>query len=449
MARAIRTWTEKSEAVTYLLLLFLITIGINWPALPYNARVADPIFILLAIAVLALPRVRWTWQWPDVAVACYLLGAAPAILISADRQQSAMEFVRQLYLVAIYVIFAIAARQGLARATGTGLALGGALLSIGGLVVVALTAIGAVSWPLIVEVVPLPYLGTAIRLRALTATQAMLACVLTAAVPFAIARCRSDRGRTWCVMAALMTMAALLTLSHAIAGFAVAVMLAAWPSLSARPGLRLVAVAAVVIVVLGLNFAATVSIKSISYGGAGYADASQYYYGVDQQETRIAGATVIYNVMSYARIKQVAWRAFIEHPVAGIGLDRFHSETMRAYADGRLPSHYRVVDPHSTLPGRMAECGVIGGITLLLLWAAWAAMARQAFAGGDPLAGAAAIALAGLVVSSLNADIMNFRFVWVLAGLLRGLQEVNGDRDQSAGAPNASTPLKLHGHAPR
>ena len=79
--------------------------------------------------------------------------------------------------------------------------------------------------------------------------------------------------------------------------------------------------------------------------------------------------------MSYARIKQVAWRAFIEHPIAGVGLDRFHTETQRAFEEGRLTSMYREIDPHSSLPGRFAECGLIGGITLILLWVVWGRMA--------------------------------------------------------------------------
>jgi O-antigen ligase len=128
--------------------------------------------------------------------------------------------------------------------------------------------------------------------------------------------------------------------------------------------------------------------------------------------------------MSYARIKQVAWRAFLEHPIAGLGLDQFHTATLRAYDEGALPLLYREIDPHSALFGRLAECGVIGGVTLLMLWAAWAAMARET--SGHYLGYAAAAALAGLIVSSLNADIMNFRFLWVVAGLLRGLQEANG-----------------------
>jgi hypothetical protein len=58
----------------------------------------------------------------------------------------------------------------------------------------------------------------------------------------------------------------------------------------------------------------------------------------------------------------------------------------------------------------------------MLLWVAWVVMARDVVRTGHVIGVAAAAALAGLIVSSLNADIMNFRFVWVLAGTLRGLR---------------------------
>ena len=184
------------------------------------------------------------------------------------------------------------------------------------------------------------------------------------------------------------------------------------------------AVAAAIVVVAGLNVAETASIKSLSFGAMHIADASQYHYAVDQKQVDLGNLHVTYNVMSYARIKQVAWRAFTEHPIAGVGLDQFHVETRRAFEEGRLTSPYREIDPHSTLPGRFAETGVIGGITLLLLWVVWA---RMTLAGTRSAIGrAAAAAFAGLLVSSLNADIMNFRFLWVIAGLMRGLQDANG-----------------------
>ena len=412
--------------VELLLLLFLAAIGVNWPELPYNARLADLIFIPLAISVLTLAMTRWSWHWSDVAAAAYLLGALPSIANVEDQVHSALVLGCGAYLVAIYVVMAVATREGFARTIGKGLALGGSLLAIAGLVVVVLAWLGISPWPPMGEVMPLPYVGEVLRLRALTASEAMLACVLTAALPFAIALYIDDRLPAWGASAIAMMAAALLTFSHALAGLAVAVLWSMWPALGQWPRLRRIAVVTVVLVVLGLNFAATVSIKSVSYGNSSYADASAFHHGVDQGETRIGGATITYTVMSYARIKQIAWRTFVEHPIAGIGLDNFHWATMRAYAEGSLPQLYSEIDPHSTLLGRLAECGVIGGITLLLLWASWAVMARDSMT-TNVLGYAAAAALAGLAVSSLNADIMNFRFVWVLAGLLRGLQEASGN----------------------
>ena len=418
--------------VGILLCAFLAAIGLNWPELPFNARAADVIFIPLAIAVIATRVPRMTWHRSDTAVAIYLLGALPAIAVSADQRHSAIEFVRQLYLVAIYIVIAIVARRGLAALVGTGLALGGAVLSYVGLLFVAVTLIGARPWPLMGEVMTLPYVGHVLRVRALTASEAMLASVLTVAVPFAITSCTSLRSRGWCRHAVVMCVAALLTLSHAVAGFVVSFAIAAWPSLTKWP--RRIAAVGAVIVFLGLNFAATASIRSISYGATSYSDPSQYHYAVDRKEISVGELHVTYDVMSYARLKQVAWGAFTEHPIAGVGLDQFHSVTRRAFEEGRLTAPYREIDPHSTLPGRLAETGIIGGVTLLVLLFVWARMAidlapsnaRGAAPsnarGAAPNNIAAAAAFAGLIVVSINADIMNFRFLWVIAGLMRGLQ---------------------------
>jgi hypothetical protein len=407
--------------VAVLLLLFLATIGVNWPALPFNASVADLIFIPLAACVLALPLPRLSWQRADLAVVLYLLGAVPAIAVSTDTRASVVELVRELYLVAIYIVMAILAKRGSDSIIGIGLAIGGIVLSIAGLFFVARQLIGSAPFPPMGEVMTLPYLGNVLRLRAFTASEAMFACVLTAAAPCAISWCVRDRRGYW--MPAAMTIAAMLTFSHALAGFVVASVIAMWPSLGRWP--RRLAAAAAIVAVIGLNAAATASIRSIAYGGSSYADSSQYHYAIEERRARIGGATIVYNVMSYARIKDVAWRTFLEHPIAGIGLDRFHIATERAFEEGRLPSQYREIDPHSTLPGRFAECGVIGGATLLILWIAWAAIARDA-ARRSTFGYAAAAAAAGLLVSSVNADIMNFRFLWVVAGLMRGLYEANG-----------------------
>src|SRR6188474_1645178 len=122
--------------VEFLLLLFLAFIGVNRPVLPFNASAADLIFIPLAVSIVALAGFRWTWRRSDSAGAIYLLAALPAIAVSADQRASAIELIREVYLAAIYIVIAIAAREGFARTIGKGLALGGAMLSIIGLIFV-------------------------------------------------------------------------------------------------------------------------------------------------------------------------------------------------------------------------------------------------------------------------------------------------------------------------
>jgi hypothetical protein len=404
--------------VIVLLCAFLAVIGVNWPELPLGVRIADLVFIPLAVAVCSGPW-RLTWHRSDTAVAIYLLAALPSIAISADPRHSAIELVRETYLAAIYVACAIVARRELEMFIAMGLALGGSLLSLLGLFFVALQFLGGSPWPAMGQVMTLPYLGDTLRLRALTASEAMFACLLTAAVPFAITSAVSYHLRKWWSWAAVMCAAAVLTFSHALAGFIVAIAVSLWSSVTAWP--RRAATAIAIIAVLALNVAATVAIKSIDFGGARYADSSQYHYAIEERQAQIGNATVTYNVMSYFRIKQVAWRAFVEHPIAGVGLDQFHAETRRAFDEGRLTSAYREIDPHSTVPGRFAETGLIGGAALLFLWFVWGRMAIAGARSG-PIGLATAAALAGLTVASLNADIMNFRFLWVIAGLMRGLQ---------------------------
>ena len=439
-----------------LLSAFLAVIGVNWPELPFGARLADLIFIPLSMITLVRCLVpdttrrtmvvfrtlaHITWRRSETAIAVYLLASLPAVVVSADPRHGAIELVREIYGAAIYVVMLLATCQGFPPLIAVALPAGVAALSSAGLAIVAWHSITGATWLPMGEVMQLPYLGDTLRLRGLAYTPAMFACLLTAAVPFAISACRSSRDRRWYAAAAVMCIAVIFTFSHAIAGFAVAALIAAWPSLSPSP--RRIAIVAVAAIVIAFNFAATASIKSISYGSSSYSDSTPYKYGIDQHEIHAGDLSVTYNVISYFRIKQVAWDTFVAHPIAGIGLDEFHTATERAFEAGRLTSGYREVDPHSTVPGRFAETGLIGGAALLYLLFVFARMAIES-ARTDSLGLAAAAAFAGLLVCSINADIMNFRFLWVVAGLMRGLQELS-----AAGAPNASTPLKDHGHAPR
>jgi hypothetical protein len=183
-------------------------------------------------------------------------------------------------------------------------------------------------------------------------------------------------------------------------------------------------VAAVILVAVFFNLTLTASVRSVTYGVDAVSDATVYPYAVGGGQASIGPAHVDYEVMSYFRIKQLALEAFLAHPLTGVGLDRFHRVSEAAYQDGRLPSGYRDIDPHSALLGRLAETGIVGGLTLVALW--WGAMVAGGRLIGDRqawLARAAVAALIGLLVNSINVDIMNFRFFWAGLGLLRGLSQ--------------------------
>ena len=228
-----------------------------------------------------------------------------------------------------------------------------------------------------------------------------------------------------------MACAAALTFSHSIAGIAVASVTALWNRLRA-PAARILAVSAAVLVVLAFNFAATVSIRSV--GDSSLRDTTVYHYAVDGGRAEIAGVTIEYQTISYWRIKQVAWQAFTTRPLTGIGLERFHAITETAFQQGRLTEPYRVIDPHSTMMGRLAETGLVGGATLLVLWVVIAIECRRLLARRPSpapsavegwIATAAVAALAGTLVNTMNADVMNFRFAWVALGLVRGLRDLD------------------------
>ena len=408
----------------WLLLLFLTTMAVDWPSLPFNTRLTDFVFV---VAALALAMAHHTWARPrlttlDLAIIGYIAGSVPAVIFSPDHRASAVELVRQLYLVVVYVVIAMAVRQGLAPTVAAGLALGGALLAALGLTAFVIYTVSGIGSPLLTPVMTLPYIGDTARLSPLTATPAMLACVLAMSLPFAALHPFVIASRPRTIGAGVLFGAgALLTYSHSIAGVAVSLVIAGWRSIRAQRPLRSAAIAFAVLVVIALNFAAAISIRSI--GGSSFRDDTVFQYGVDHGRTRIAGVHIEYQTMSYFRIKEVAWNAFTSYPFFGLGLNRFHQATETAYAQGRLTAPYRAIDPHSTFFGRLAEAGLVGGLTLIALWIAIAVTLDRlvGIRRDDWIAIAAAAGIIGTLVNSMNADVMNFRFLWVALGLVRGL----------------------------
>jgi O-antigen ligase len=112
----------------------------------------------------------------------------------------------------------------------------------------------------------------------------------------------------------------------------------------------------------------------------------------------------------------IAWDAFRQRPLFGIGADQFtiaYSQSYLAHAHGSLIARWSQ-DPHSVIVSNAVELGVIG---LALILAAWFFQFRVARAvpRSSPLYGARVAIEAGtlaLFVQALSLDIMFYKYLW-------------------------------------
>lgn len=122
-------------------------------------------------------------------------------------------------------------------------------------------------------------------------------------------------------------------------------------------------------------------------------------------------------------LREAVFQMVRQHPLLGVGPGRFGHELLALWRAGRLDPSSRLFsprDPHSVYLGFLAERGLSGlGAVLLLLILVMraAATARKA---ADPWVAGLGWGTLGCVVAfvlyGVDADILNFRWVWVLIG---------------------------------
>lgn len=415
---------------------YVVLMTISWSPFPWNVQWSEIFFVaLLAYAGAAGDLAVWRLHPVDVLVGGYLLGALPSFVRSSDIAMTAVQYAKHLYLVLLYVVFSrlvIHRRNLVATLDWLGVA-AGVTAGVGVAAAGVYYALG-VRIPRVGMLMPIPYVGEAFRPYGAFQSPEMFADYLVFAAP-AVIGIASVAGhqrwtRWWLALAAVLTAAA-LTVTHALAGLAAATLFYVWERW--RKGrLRVLRIGLAILtaaLVVGFNAMLVVSVREVRYehgtnprlGPPPY----PYAFQPDGKGPPMATLAVSYNWMSYYLLKRVAWETFWRSPFTGIGLGRFHEATERAYRDGEVHVLYRDIDPHSTLLGRLAETGIVGGATLVLLLAGflWLGLQLIRRAGRDDGWPARAVlaGIVGLLVNSVNADVMNFRFLWIGFALLRGL----------------------------
>jgi hypothetical protein len=409
--------------------LYVALLPFPWPPLPFNIRFVDLLFPAIAWMVLrdggsrAAVGPMTALDWCVVAV---LVAPLPSLLVTPDVRASVVALVKRGYVGAVFFVFAAHFQRFDLRPVLRVLALAAAIISaacVGAAVVYLATGV-VIEW--LGRLMPLPYIGTVLRVLGGTEGTEMFGNYLTLCWPIACFFAWERGARSWWMAGlAAIASAMVLTFSHALGGFAVATLVAVWP-LVGSPGWRAaraaLAIGTIALVVL-VNLMLIVTVRDVRW--ASDRDSSipraQYVYEFQRAEgaNRVTVA-VSYNPMSYFLLKQVAWDAFRQQPAAGVGVGTFHDVTSRAYAAGILEYPYRAIDPHSTLFGALAETGIPGGLAAAALFVA-ALVARPRSPEAAHVAIAIKAGLAGIAVNALNADVLNFRFLWIGLAALRAL----------------------------
>jgi hypothetical protein len=395
--------------------------------LPANMQVGDLLFPFAALAVYAAGW-RPRWHPIDFFLVAYVIGSIISVPGSLSPTDSSLAIVKELYLVGIYMLIAAAAPHiGLLRLCRW-LTMSLAVFCAASLAAAVVFYATRYAFVPLGEPMILPYAGDVFRVRGTLHAPELFGNFLTLIAPFALIRSRglwpSDRVRLTAL--GLFVIAEILTFSRSLGGFAAALGLMSWTVLGRRPERRFAVATAVILLIAAVNVTAWIAIRDVEVQWGRNSRIAAPPYGQARQETGadMLDLRVSYNPISYYVIKKVEWHAFLRRPWTGIGLGAFPFEAERAYNEGRLFSPYQRVAAHSTPFGRLAETGLAGFIPLALLVSAWAIAARRAVSEPAPV-GDVALAVAagclGLLVNSINVDIMNFRFLWVGAGLLRAM----------------------------
>jgi hypothetical protein len=138
--------------------------------------------------------------------------------------------------------------------------------------------------------------------------------------------------------------------------------------------------------------------------------------------------------------KQVAWAAFRRHPLLGVGTgayNRFGASIARERFGSDAFPYYDA--PHSTPLGALATGGLVGGLALLV-WLVAVLRARPAPGSAERWLW---LALVGLCLDGLNADVLRLRELWLLLGLLAGSASESVSDSASASASASESGLGL------
>lgn len=355
-----------------------------------------PIVLAVAIAVVFRAtrdeRREASAPFALVPFAVIAAGLLPAVIVASDTRTAAIQWVGLLYVATILavtrVLTALDARAGTMLLAGL---VAGTLVRVAwGWLDPSYIAWMSGRWP---------------RPQGFAESPNMIA-VQAGAAAIALTVLRPRR---WVIAIAMVVVGVtvLATLGHVVFAAFATVTFAAWRALSRRGSRR-------------APFAAAFAIAAAAFLALSMR--------VDLLPLRASPPFVSTNPSMYAAAHSIAVETFADRPLTGVGLEGFY-DAWRARDDGtrfldRVPkgcpecaTKITPLEPHSTWLGYLAEAGLPGGITVLML----AVLAVRAARRRDDEALEIALTFAGTL--SVMLDVLTNRELALVIGVLLGRRQ--------------------------
>ena len=411
-----------SRASLVLAAAYLLLLGVGVSGLPSGAEWADVVLVPLLASTLVDTRGRIVGTPLAPYILAFVATTLACTAMSAQPRLGMVALLKDIDVAIVFFIFVALVARTPATFVPRWLAAGATASALAGLLGFVVATVSRVEIVRLGVRMTVPVAGNLFRPSGLLYSPEMLSELITCAIPFIVWMALEGEAVWWVAAAACLAVAA-LTASHGVGGCLVAVIVLWWPQPSMRwRRARWPLAAAVVAIVAALNVVSLFAIRQVTLSSdrVPLAPPAGYHYTFDEPGgPRTIEVALAYSPMSYLMLKRVAVAAFRGHPWFGIGPGAFHLETARAAAEGSIPTWYREADPHSTLFGRLAETGLVGTSALIAVWTALVVCAWRAVrvSPGSTLERAAFAAVTGILVNSVNADVMHFRFLWVAAAV--------------------------------
>ncbi len=414
------------KGIKWLIRLWIFSLGfiylLDLPYVEMKIQLAELIFLLLFFTTLILKKgiivshlksnefKSTALIWIKICL-MFLFSVGISSLANFSRSSS-LELMGLIYLFisSIWVIFLMKLDSSIREVFFTSFLYLGQILSASSIFIFILHQLEVPGLDPLLDPKFIPWLGEIPRVKGWMPSSALLASLLS--IPFLLLLVRLRKDKNWWSLI-LVSIGLLLTFSKSLLLILPLGMGLFTAHYFGKKGRSLIHALSLGCAILLLLFTHFVPLSTYNQGEDVSYLSEEVLYTTEKVEWRLS---------TYWYLKKSAAILFIQNPILGVGPGQFSENLKHLQKGGFYPSYMPIYDPHSSLFGVMAEAGALGFIGFIVLIGGVIRMLLQINQTGEGEKNSWINMLPYffivLLIESLFTDILNYRHLWVLLGLL-------------------------------